>query len=856
MTGLGDRLYESGRDPDEFKRALMFNLWRGGEAKRFRLSESQPLSQALLPWLQYQLGPHPFKYTPGYLVTHANEMDVGGIDLSRETCIDYGVPPQGRRFAKYISVGDGGSCYEWDESWETDNALLWESSQKVDRRDLSAYLGEISAAAGQPLSSATLTAHVRDRFQKRVSGIELPKRFSWEKCDFSRARSVAKYTNGMVIETDYLSPSVLERLFSPTSRVRRDPWRPQPANHGHMAAKIVSGWGAQLFRLSKGKNTDDDILSEWKECPADKRHWEQIEKGNRMTPNAGMTPLSDRQILEGQRPHWLYDKEEKRTRKLADIIGQNGGDVLPEYTAISYTWGRWRHQEQWSLSGVDWKVPRCHKFTIDELLDFIRVGTLTRFVWIDALCIPTNDDAAKQREIGKQAGIFNRAKAVVTWLWTLDDAKPLQALGAGLLQTLRWHNSFGVKGTVKSGFKDLGALGDFFERHKPAAVLEDGWFSSLWTLQEMILHPNMIFATRRGTWAVHRELGPLRPVLVAQLTVLILTCLQGREFILANTFPSYSVGGEDWFMSGSGIMMKHMECVCGEAQALIDKLTLQIHIQLASQVDRLSIVTAAIQRKATGRRSQAIASALGYQGEAMFEPDSKFIPGGLSVGLMQWIVSKDGGLLFLGGLDEVNDRNDDMTWIVPQHRRLGLLTGRRDGTIDTGRFISMLPTMPSPFSVDWSLGVLTSIWRSAEAIIMEDATVSVPSGVLRQLIIPERAVGIRFQLVVCYPDKTAAKLSERGAQELVAILQRRYRGCNVLLAATYEFRLKQQPKDGSIPGIILVNPIREAFERSPPPKTVRSAAPNAWFKVGVFATLDLLETQEWSTPDGSGIVIC
>lgn len=119
-----------------------------------------------------------------------------------------------------------------------------------------------------------------------------------------------------------------------------------------------------------------------------------------------------------------------------------GGHIKPRYSAISYTWGRYRlnsalerpHVKPIELDGVDWEIPRIDDshFTVGQFEELIRrsieptsysghnpafTPSKIEFVWLDVACInqiPNHPQMAV--EIGRQARIFRKAKRVIVWL--------------------------------------------------------------------------------------------------------------------------------------------------------------------------------------------------------------------------------------------------------------------------------------------------------------------------------------------------------------------------------------------------------------------------------------------------------
>ncbi|KAF2249629.1 hypothetical protein BU26DRAFT_550026 [Trematosphaeria pertusa] len=202
----------------------------------------------------------------------------------------------------------------------------------------------------------------------------------------------------------------------------------------------------------------------------------------------------------------------------------------PAYFAITYTWGRWElgngeFPELCALDfGTPWKIPRVHPdcFTPDQLRQLICKLPLihgpdepwaqVQFVWIDIACIDQRDGSReKDLEIGRQAVIFRGATKVYAWLREhtnadIDAAIKTFEQGIDLLTEGDWGTQFTE--AQQSGL-DL-ALKSF------EFVTSDPWFSSLWTLQEAYLRPELLLVDRNGElWP---SVSPSVPFWLKELT--------------------------------------------------------------------------------------------------------------------------------------------------------------------------------------------------------------------------------------------------------------------------------------------------------------------------------------------------
>ncbi|KAI3392456.1 hypothetical protein diail_5700, partial [Diaporthe ilicicola] len=110
-----------------------------------------------------------------------------------------------------------------------------------------------------------------------------------------------------------------------------------------------------------------------------------------------------------------------------------GGHREPKYSAISYTWGRFRLDGEDArkaqrkskklrqvkglfVKGCPWRIPPIDpaRFTVEEFRKALErtagIGgdSSGKFVWLDVACIDQETEAG-QLEVGRQAGIFRGA---------------------------------------------------------------------------------------------------------------------------------------------------------------------------------------------------------------------------------------------------------------------------------------------------------------------------------------------------------------------------------------------------------------------------------------------------------------
>ena len=226
-------------------------------------------------------------------------------------------------------------------------------------------------------------------------------------------------------------------------------------------------------------------------------------------------------------PFYLWNVEEMRTVETSSI------EQSPEYICISHTWGRWRVNPSFQVDGVPWLVPQCSKFEVRSLPALLQNAfgqrrIFSNLVWLDLLCIPQDGSPKANEEIARQASIFHNCRLCIAWMhdvqsWTgLKRAINWSALtylqktsermltgiaplieNASLLASTQIEL---VKLVAHGRRNTLQKWEDWVtgEKYKPWSPSSGSfvtygnpsdWFSSLWTLQEVSLCPNLVLAT-------------------------------------------------------------------------------------------------------------------------------------------------------------------------------------------------------------------------------------------------------------------------------------------------------------------------------------------------------------------------
>jgi Heterokaryon incompatibility protein (HET) len=212
---------------------------------------------------------------------------------------------------------------------------------------------------------------------------------------------------------------------------------------------------------------------------------------------------------EAGHPFYLWDVEKRCT------IQVDQKPIPPHYICISHTWGRWRKKKESlvEIHGVPWRIPQNSKFDVLKLPDMLSQSMGVGYVWFDLLCIPQDRSVRALTEISRQAVIFSNAISTIAWINDVESWNGLRAV-AKWLSLFYLHTSVAEDASAYS----LPDLPDPYEIEEEEIELFtymagnsqneeadedlsfDGspqpWFSSLWTLQEACLRPDIALCDR------------------------------------------------------------------------------------------------------------------------------------------------------------------------------------------------------------------------------------------------------------------------------------------------------------------------------------------------------------------------
>lgn len=339
-------------------------------------------------------------------------------------------------------------------------------------------------------------------------------------------------------------------------------------------------------------------------------------------------------------PKYLWDTLLRRTVKFHEVQSCN----TPQYTCISHTWCRWRQEPwQWAiLPGVPWSVPELTTYDVSQLPDELsRLGA--RYVWFDLSCIPqTGDQTRMDIEISVQADISRGAHRCIAWMNHCQSFQGLNAvmewLALKYLKTttrpLDGRNAFGsLNGRLESltaqtqqAIELLQLPSDTPPRHgnNPASPERSsekevpepaGWSSSLWTLQEAALCPDLQLHAK--DWTTLSD-GSGQPITLTTLFLFI----QETAWTVWAEGPVDNISFNDPRNYRNRVAILHVSTSANQPKAIrkalpkgvaaLQRLRTRTGLQqVLETLNSIAVLTNSNLRQYTGDRAPGIMSAIG-----------------------------------------------------------------------------------------------------------------------------------------------------------------------------------------------------------------------------------------------------
>lgn len=208
---------------------------------------------------------------------------------------------------------------------------------------------------------------------------------------------------------------------------------------------------------------------------------------------------------------------------------------LPNYYAISYTWGDASDRTDIEVDGRTLSVPtntakaihQMHRHILDKCSEHgddagsqMNPNAAGCRIWIDAICINQTDGAERAQQVSSMRKIYQNARSVFAWLG--EDPEGVSDEVVHLLGDLRercLEESHNLKYFINGHFPSYlvnGQLPSAQHWDTLKALYSSPWFRRIWTVQEMVLARDAfcvfgqsIFQLERATlpalWLAKRE---------------------------------------------------------------------------------------------------------------------------------------------------------------------------------------------------------------------------------------------------------------------------------------------------------------------------------------------------------------
>jgi hypothetical protein len=164
------------------------------------------------------------------------------------------------------------------------------------------------------------------------------------------------------------------------------------------------------------------------------------------------------------------------------------GDLtdVPEYAALSYTWGEGRHAGSIMLEGGKLTIP----MNLQQGLLRLRHSRNEQMLWADAVCINQSDVQERNHQVSLMGQIYRKATTVMVWLGELDEGSK------NTPQILENFNASVTKGAAFSS-NELTRVSKSVE-----ALLTHSWWRRAWVMQEVMLasHVSVLLGSRQLPW--------------------------------------------------------------------------------------------------------------------------------------------------------------------------------------------------------------------------------------------------------------------------------------------------------------------------------------------------------------------
>lgn len=163
----------------------------------------------------------------------------------------------------------------------------------------------------------------------------------------------------------------------------------------------------------------------------------------------------------------------------------------PSYEALSYAWGNADLVDDALEVDSDTLIQITRN--LRSALCDLRHETLTRTLWVDAICIDQSNVRERGHQVAQMGGIYQAARAVVVWLGHWFQSKLAEI---NVVRDIAFLSRGDVRNALTGGESTVVLEAGLRSRLKKEALyhfLARPWFERVWTVQEFALAKRVCF---------------------------------------------------------------------------------------------------------------------------------------------------------------------------------------------------------------------------------------------------------------------------------------------------------------------------------------------------------------------------
>jgi hypothetical protein len=299
-----------------------------------------------------------------------------------------------------------------------------------------------------------------------------------------------------------------------------------------------------------------------------------------------------------------------------------------------------------NLEKVPWAVPLNIRFDVSALPDvFSQQSWKTKYLWFDLFCIPQDGSKLANVEISRQADIFRNSTTSVAWLSDVESWDAVSnvvtwlalsylrsASAPGLYETqssldeafeaadrpIEFYFEYTDPQNQSSHYSRFGGLDRKFRQWTHGNKITSstghkwfsGWFSSLWTLQEACLCPDLTLFSR--SWEPLKDMAG-SPITLDSLFQLVENAQAHLQYA---TLPSPNFDKPFGYMA-----RRHTHLISRSTKKQtagwplgawqLNKLAIETKVYTIRNCSPIDVLVLGNLRQCTESRAQAIMSVLG-----------------------------------------------------------------------------------------------------------------------------------------------------------------------------------------------------------------------------------------------------